>query len=84
MVNIISIFLGSVNNNITIFKGLIVGAIIRYTGSPNERTHITVDPQENTVFNASLPPDALWLQVCLLYCRKTLSLNVYIVSRKTT
>lgn len=44
-------------------EGLIVGAIIRYTGSSNERTHISVDPQANTVFNASLPPDSLWLQV---------------------
>ncbi|KAL5281841.1 Nhe3 family protein [Megaselia abdita] len=47
---------------LAVIYGLIVGAIIRYTGSANERTHISVDPQDNTVFNASLPPDALWLQ----------------------
>lgn len=47
--------------------GLIVGAIIRYAGSTTPVVHLSVEPDEGTNFNHSLPPDTLWLKVSYLY-----------------
>lgn len=46
--------------------GLIVGAIIRYTGnSSSHHTHLQVDPSANVQYNDSLPPDTLWFVVSI-------------------
>lgn len=42
--------------------GLIVGAIIRYAGSTTKITHVGVNPEPNTKYNLSVPPDVLWLK----------------------
>nr|CAD7447743.1 unnamed protein product [Timema bartmani] len=42
-------------------KGLIVGAIIRYTGSTSTVFHMLVVPEPASKYNLSLPPDTLWL-----------------------
>lgn len=43
--------------------GLIVGALIRYTGSTTPLLHIPVVPENSTqLTNLSLPPDTLWLK----------------------
>lgn len=45
------------------FSGLIVGAIIRYAGTSTPLLHVNVDPDSQTTYNLSLPPDNLWLKV---------------------
>lgn len=45
------------------FKGLIVGATIRYSGSSTPLRHLEVEPLGNATFNHTLPPDTLWLKV---------------------
>lgn len=49
-------------NSSHLFPGLIVGAFLRYTGTPQQLQHLDVTPLNTSVYNASLPPDALWLQ----------------------
>lgn len=46
-----------------IFPGLIVGALIRYTGSTSSSSHVTVVPEQNKYSNISKPPDSLWLKL---------------------
>ncbi|XP_055641459.1 sodium/hydrogen exchanger 7 isoform X4 [Toxorhynchites rutilus septentrionalis] len=46
---------------LAVIYGLIVGAIIRYAGTTTPIIHVSVDPQPDTQFNQSLPPDTLWL-----------------------
>nr|CAD7571950.1 unnamed protein product [Timema californicum] len=41
--------------------GLIVGAIIRYTGNTSTVFHMLVVPEPASKYNLSLPPDTLWL-----------------------
>lgn len=43
--------------------GLVVGAIIRYTGPITEPRVIPVVPALGTHYNHSVPPDVLWLQL---------------------
>ena len=45
------------------FLGLVVGAIIRYTGPASEVLVLPVVPDVNTYYNHSVPPDVLWLQL---------------------
>ena len=45
------------------FIGLVVGAIIRYTGPKPEVRVLPVIPGPNTHYNHSVPPDVLWLQL---------------------
>ncbi|XP_018918233.1 sodium/hydrogen exchanger 6 isoform X2 [Bemisia tabaci] len=47
---------------LAVIYGLIVGAFLRYTGTPQQLQHLDVTPLNTSVYNASLPPDALWLQ----------------------
>jgi solute carrier family 9 (sodium/hydrogen exchanger), member 6/7 len=44
-------------------SGLVVGAIIRYTGPSTEVRTLTVIPASGTHYNHSVPPDVLWLQM---------------------
>jgi len=48
---------------LAVIYGLVVGAIIRYTGQKPELLVLPVIPASNTVFNHSVPPDVLWLQM---------------------
>lgn len=48
---------------IKLFLGLIVGAIIRYTGPNTESRALPVVPAHGTQYNHSVPPDTLWLQL---------------------
>ena len=41
--------------------GLIVGAIIRFTYTTSEVSHLAVVPQQGGNLNLSAPPDSLWL-----------------------
>lgn len=43
--------------------GLVVGAIIRYTGPTPEVRVLPVVPAFGTHYNHSVPPDVLWLQL---------------------
>lgn len=43
------------------FVGLIVGAIIRYTGNSNSVTYLNVYGDKSSKYNSSLPPDVLRL-----------------------
>ncbi|EEB20474.1 sodium/hydrogen exchanger, putative [Pediculus humanus corporis] len=47
---------------LAVIYGLIVGALIRYTGSSNSVTHVSVHPQNNTKYNLTVPPDTLWFK----------------------
>lgn len=47
---------------LAVIYGLIVGAIIRYAGSTNQVTHISVHPEPDTKYNLSVPPDILRLR----------------------
>lgn len=47
---------------LAVIYGLIVGALIRYTGSTTKVFHMSVQPEKNDRYNLSLPPDILWLQ----------------------
>lgn len=46
---------------LAVIYGLIVGAIIRYAGTKTPIIHLSVDPEPDSKFNQSLPPDSLWL-----------------------
>lgn len=45
------------------YIGLIVGAAIRYSASSKPLVHLEVEPEPNSQFNQTLPPDTLWLKV---------------------
>ncbi|KAK6619690.1 hypothetical protein RUM43_012447 [Polyplax serrata] len=45
---------------LAVIYGLIIGALIRYTGSSNSETHLSVFSQNNTKYNLTVPPDTLW------------------------
>lgn len=47
---------------LAVIYGLIVGAIIRYAGTTTPVIHLPVDPEPDSKYNLSLPPDTLWLQ----------------------
>ncbi|XP_055384841.1 sodium/hydrogen exchanger 6 isoform X3 [Condylostylus longicornis] len=47
---------------LAVIYGLIVGAIIRYAGTTTPLIHVAVNPDPDTKFNQSLPPDTLWLR----------------------
>lgn len=40
-----------------------MGAAIRYSASSKPLVHLEVEPEPNSKFNQTLPPDTLWLQV---------------------
>ena len=44
------------------FLGLIVGAILRYSGDRTSVSHILVVPAEGANYSESVPPDTLWLR----------------------
>ncbi|XP_067009188.1 sodium/hydrogen exchanger 6 isoform X2 [Anabrus simplex] len=46
---------------LAVIYGLIVGALIRYTGSSSTVLHMAVAPEKGSTYNESLPPDTLWL-----------------------
>jgi len=48
---------------LAVIYGLVVGAIIRYTGPASEVLVLPVVPDVNTYYNHSVPPDVLWLQL---------------------
>ncbi|XP_037076021.1 sodium/hydrogen exchanger 7-like isoform X3 [Pollicipes pollicipes] len=43
--------------------GLVVGALIRYTGDPSAITHVEVQAVPHSDYNESLPPDYLWFRM---------------------
>jgi sodium/hydrogen exchanger-like protein 6/7 len=45
-----------------LLSGLIVGAIIRFSGSSSPSTHLPVEAENSARYNESLPPDSLWLK----------------------
>ncbi|XP_046806752.1 sodium/hydrogen exchanger 6 isoform X2 [Lucilia cuprina] len=47
---------------LAVIYGLIVGAAIRYSASSKPLVHLEVEPDPNSKFNQTLPPDTLWLQ----------------------
>ncbi|XP_075225926.1 na[+]/H[+] hydrogen exchanger 3 isoform X2 [Lycorma delicatula] len=47
---------------LAVIYGLIVGAMIRYTGSTTKVLHMSVQPESDDHYNLSLPPDTLWLR----------------------
>uniref|UniRef100_A0A1B0EWY6 Cation/H+ exchanger transmembrane domain-containing protein n=2 Tax=Lutzomyia longipalpis TaxID=7200 RepID=A0A1B0EWY6_LUTLO len=47
---------------LAVIYGLIVGAIIRYASTTTSLVHVNVEPEVNTMYNESLPPDTLWLK----------------------
>uniref|UniRef100_A0A1B0DEZ3 Sodium/hydrogen exchanger n=1 Tax=Phlebotomus papatasi TaxID=29031 RepID=A0A1B0DEZ3_PHLPP len=47
---------------LAVIYGLIVGAIIRYASTTTSLVHLSVDPEVNSMYNQSLPPDTLWLK----------------------
>ncbi|XP_075151637.1 na[+]/H[+] hydrogen exchanger 3 isoform X3 [Haematobia irritans] len=47
---------------LAVIYGLIVGAAIRYSGSSTPLVHLEVEPEPDTKFNQTLPPDTLWLK----------------------
>ncbi|XP_058984301.1 sodium/hydrogen exchanger 6 [Musca domestica] len=47
---------------LAVIYGLIVGAAIRYSGSSTPLVHLEVEPESNSTFNQTLPPDTLWLK----------------------
>lgn len=47
---------------LAVIYGLIVGAIIRYAGTTTPLIHLSVEPEGESKFNQSLPPDTLWLK----------------------
>lgn len=53
----------SVKYYLFVNTGLVVGAIIRYTGPITEPRVIPVVPALGTHYNHSVPPDVLWLQL---------------------
>ncbi|XP_032779420.2 sodium/hydrogen exchanger 9 isoform X2 [Daphnia magna] len=48
---------------LAVIYGLVVGAIIRYTGPTPEVRVLPVVPSFGTHYNHSVPPDVLWLQL---------------------
>ncbi|XP_045593385.1 sodium/hydrogen exchanger 7 isoform X4 [Procambarus clarkii] len=46
---------------LAVIYGLIVGAILRYSGDSTSLTHMRVVP-EDTAYNDNVPPDSLWLK----------------------
>lgn len=48
---------------LAVIYGLVVGAIIRYTGPTTEVLVLPVIPATSTNYNHSVPPDVLWLQL---------------------
>lgn len=48
---------------LAVIYGLVVGAIIRYTGSSTEVRTLSVVPSPESHYNHSAPPDVLWLQI---------------------
>ena len=57
---LISVLIWDISENIV---GLVVGAIIRYTGSSSEVRMLSVVPAFGTHYNHSVPPDVLSLQL---------------------
>ncbi|KAM7351103.1 na[+]/H[+] hydrogen exchanger 3 isoform 1-T5 [Cochliomyia hominivorax] len=47
---------------LAVIYGLIVGAAIRYSASSKPLVHLEVEPEPNSKFNQTLPPDTLWLK----------------------
>lgn len=48
---------------LAVIYGLIVGALIRYTGNTSTVVHVPVVPEKGyNTYNQSLPPDTLWLK----------------------
>uniref|UniRef100_A0A1A9WXG0 Cation/H+ exchanger transmembrane domain-containing protein n=1 Tax=Glossina brevipalpis TaxID=37001 RepID=A0A1A9WXG0_9MUSC len=47
---------------LAVIYGLIVGAAIRYSGSSTPLIHLEVEPENNSTYNQTLPPDTLWLK----------------------
>ncbi|KAL0268570.1 UNVERIFIED_CONTAM: hypothetical protein PYX00_010457 [Menopon gallinae] len=47
---------------LAVIYGLIIGALIRYTGTSNSVTHVSVHANNNTKYNLSVPPDTLWFK----------------------
>lgn len=45
------------------YLGLVVGAIIRFTGPSTEVRILPVIPSSGAHYNHSVPPDVLWLQL---------------------
>lgn len=58
---------------ISSLTGLVVGAIIRYTGPSSEVRVLPVVPSYGTHYNHSVPPDVLWLQLSKRVSSKTSS-----------
>lgn len=47
--------------NMFFFSGLIVGAILRYSGDSTSLSHIRVTEVTGQAYNENAPPDTLWL-----------------------
>lgn len=47
---------------LAVIYGLIIGALIRYTGTSSSVTHVSVHSYNNTKYNLSVPPDTLWFR----------------------
>lgn len=45
-----------------------MGAAIRYSASTRPLVHLEVEPEPNSKFNQTLPPDTLWFKVSFKYC----------------
>ncbi|XP_042889454.1 sodium/hydrogen exchanger 7-like isoform X5 [Penaeus japonicus] len=47
---------------LAVIYGLIVGAILRYSGDNTPVSHMLVDPKEPQIYQGDAPPDTLWLK----------------------
>ncbi|KAG0711168.1 Sodium/hydrogen exchanger 9 [Chionoecetes opilio] len=47
---------------LAVIYGLIVGAILRYSGDNASLSHMRVVPAKGEVYNENVPPDTLWLK----------------------
>ncbi|XP_037780939.1 sodium/hydrogen exchanger 7-like [Penaeus monodon] len=47
---------------LAVIYGLIVGAILRYSGDNTPVSHMVVDPKEPQTYYGDAPPDTLWLK----------------------